>query len=930
MGRFGFGFGGHRILARAALGVVVAAGLAACGDGADDDAVAASAETAELASSATEAPTTPIDLAARAPQGILPDDADLIAVDLNLTIDPREERFSGEATLTLDFTRALDGLWLHGQNLNVTDAELTLADGAVLAVSYAEITEPGVAHVTFPRDVAAGRVYLRLAYDAAFDPNLSGMFRVEENGDFYALAKSESIQARKYLPGFDEPRFKAVYTTTITAPAGYAVIANTPEVARESVGGGMERVSFAPTRPLPTYLLSLAVGPFDVVERPDIPANVWRDEPLPLRGYARRGKGAELDFILDLTPHFITAYEEAFASPYPFATLAVVAAPDWPSGATELAGAPTYREDIILAAGAPDPGQERRIVGIHAHELAHMWFGDLVTPAWWDELWLKEAYAVWATPIAAAAWDPDGGYEFDRPSRLVTGLRADSLAASRAVREPILLNRNIRNAYDGITYSKGGAVITMMEAYLGADRFRDGVQQIMDTYVDGSVVSEDYYAAFDTAAAGADAAAIFTAFVDRPGAPYVQASLSCPADGAPEVTLTQSRYRPLGSAIDPDQTWPLPVCLAFQAPGGPGRTCTLARTRETTVTLDTDTCPAWVMPNAGAVGYYRFDLDADGWTALAAAFEDVSAVEAMIAVDSAVAGFEAGATDAASFITIIEAAARHPHHRVAAAPLAILRRLSHRVLAQDSERDVLAAWVRDLYGPRLDALSGASTSGERLLKAELRSLLANVGADAAVRGELAANAAAFVGFERPRDPAALSPDLYAMSLGVAVEDLGRPFAEHLLAARQEIDDSRFRRAVIGALARTRDVGFAEEVRALALSAGTEPSEAEGLAFGLLANTQLRAANWSWFTANLPELAAKAPSQRRRFLPRVAGGFCDAGRVDELEALFAEHGDLMPGHEHALAQTAEAIALCAALRDAVAGELTTALAARAPG
>jgi len=692
----------------------------------------------------------------------------------------------------------------------------------------------------------------------------------------------------------------------------------------------MERISFAPTRPLPTYLLSLAVGPFDVVERPDILANAWRDDPLPLRGYARRGKGEEMGFILDLTPHFITAYEEAFASPYPFATLAVVAAPDWPSGATELAGAPTYREDIILAAGVPDPGQERRIVGIHAHELAHMWFGDLVTPVWWDELWLKEAYAVWATPIAAAAWDSDGGYEFDRPSRLVSGLRADSLAASRAVREPILLNQNIRNAYDGITYSKGAAVVTMMEAYLGADVFRDGVQQLMADYVDGSVVSEDYYSAFDAAfdapEGDADAADIFAAFIDRPGAPFVRTSLSCPADGAPEVTLTQSRYRPLGSRIDPDQTWPLPVCLAFQTPGGPGRVCTLARERQTVVALDTDTCPDWVMPNADAVGYYRFDLDADGWVALAAAFEDISATEAMIAVDSVVAGFEAGAADAASFVAVIEAAARHPHRRVAAAPFAILARLSHQVLSDD-ERDALGSWVHELYGPRLAALTVANTSDERLLKAELRSLLANVGEDAVVRGELAASAAAFVGFERARDPAALSPDLYGTALGVAVEDLGRPFAEHLIAVRQEIDDSRFRRAVMGALTRTRDAGFATEVRSLALAENTEPSESQELVFGLLRNRDHRDANWAWFVESLPALVARAPSQRRRFLPKVADRYCDASRIAELEALFAEHGDLAPGYEHSLEQTTEAIALCAALRDAVAGELAVAVAAR---
>lgn len=869
-----------------------------------------------------------VDLAARAPQGPLPDDADLAAVALDLAIDPREERFGGTATLTLDLKRALDGIWLHGQNLAVSEATLTLADGRVFDASYAEVAALGVSRVTFAETAPAGRATLRLTYDAPFDPNLAGLFHVVVNGDAYALAKSESIQARKYMPSFDEPRFKAPYDVTLTVPAGYAAVGNTPVLAREDAGDGFERVRFATTRPMSSYLLSLAVGPFDVVARDPIPPSAWRETPIPLTGYARRGKGDELDFVLGLTPTFVAAFEEAFAAPYPYPSISIVAAPDWPSGATELAGAPTYREDNILAAGAPDPGQERRIVSIHAHEFSHMWFGDLVTPAWWDELWLKEAFAVWAEAIAARAWDPDGGYDLERTKDLINGLNADELAASRAVRQPITLSADIRNAYDGITYSKGSAVIAMAESYLGPERFRAGVQAILETYADQAVVSEDYYAAVAAVTGETDAADVFAAFIDRPGAPVVRAGLLCSADGPPKLRLSQRRYAPLGSAIDVDETWPIPLCARYGGAGGEGRVCRLLSASDAAVLLDGASCPDWVMPNAGAAGYYRFDLEPEGWAALAAAFADLSDAEALVAVDSAVAGLAAGTTDPESFIAVVEAAARHPSRHVAAAPFGALRRWSERVLDADGAA-ALAAWTRALYRPRLDALANAQTPDDRLLRSELLGFLPEVGRDLDARADLAARAAAFVGVEGARVPGALTPDLYGAALRVAAEDRGRAFAERLVAERGAIDDRGFQRAALAAAAEARDPEWGAELARLAVEGDLDPTETEILVYSLMGRAGESAIEhetaFAWFAENLDAIAARAAAQRRRFLPRALSGSCDAADVDRLDALFA--GADIPGHERALAQTTEAITLCAALKEAVAPGFAAALAAR---
>ncbi len=320
-----------------------------------------------------------------APVGRLSGDAVPESYELDLVMDPRATGFSGSVTIALRLASASPVVWLHGLGLRVDSVLARLADGRELAGRYEQVLESGVAVLRFEEALPAGPLSVKILYSADYDLNLAGLFKVEEQGDAYVLAKSESIQARRFLPGFDEPGMKAVFTLQLTVPKGHQVITNSPEVERLSVANGMERVRFAPTRPMSTYLLSLAVGPFDLVQRPPLPPNAWREEPLPLRGFARRGRGADMGYILDITPGMIEAFESQLQRPYPYAKLDIVAAPQWPSGATELSAAITYREQRILVGDDPAPGARLALVSVHAHEVAHMWFGNVVTPPWWDD-----------------------------------------------------------------------------------------------------------------------------------------------------------------------------------------------------------------------------------------------------------------------------------------------------------------------------------------------------------------------------------------------------------------------------------------------------------------------------------------------------------------------------------------------------------------
>ena len=403
-----------------------------------------------------------------APKGPLAPSPYPTAYKLDMVLDPREDRFNGSVEITVHFETVAEGFYLHGQGLNIHAVGVRTGDETVQSpAQWADVLDSGVAYIDFGKEVAPGEVVVTISYEAPFDTNLSGMFKVTEQGDSYALAKSESIQARRYMPGFDQPAFKAPFDVTLVIPEYYVAITNSLEISRKLTGSGHERIEFATTRPIPTYLLSLAVGPFDVVEVADMPANDVRSAPVPLTGYARRGKGAELAYVLETTPELIRLFEEAYQYPYPYEKLDIIAAPQWPSGATELAAAITYRESRILAGPDMGPAARRGLLSIHAHELGHSWFGNLVTPPWWDDLWLKEAFASWGEGWVLAQFEDDPGYQLDAIADGIRAMGLDSLGAARAVHEPIVLNENIRNAYDAITYNKGQAVIGMVDAYFG-------------------------------------------------------------------------------------------------------------------------------------------------------------------------------------------------------------------------------------------------------------------------------------------------------------------------------------------------------------------------------------------------------------------------------------------------------------------------------
>ena len=558
------------------------------------------------------------------------------AYRLALTIVPSLEMFEGTTEIDVKFVEPGGAFYMHGLDLTVRRA-VVLAGEDTIEASYTQVDKTGVVKIEPARPLPAGAATLRFEYSAPFNRKLQGIYRVDDAGDSYAFSQFEAISARLAFPSFDEPRFKTPFDIRVTAEANHAVITTTPEVQRHTRADGMVVRRFATTEPLPTYLLAFAVGPLDVVEWEAIPPTALRDRPIPLRGVSARGKGDRLAFALRDTAQLVTTLEAYFGVAYPYRKLDLIAAPDYAFGAMENVGAIVYREERLLLDETSPLALRRAYLMTHSHELAHQWFGNLVTPKWWTDIWLNESFASWMGNRAVATARPKADYGRVTLNRALATMRADSLAAARRIREPVQRNIEIWSAFDGITYRKGGGILAMFERYLGDDAFRAGVRAHMRRFRHGVADANDFTESLAVGSEKPEVIPAFRSFIEQPGVPLLEVEAECNKDVS-SLRVRQSRYAPLGSTIEPQARWGVPFCYAtFDEKGRRRDDCQLVDQPETVLALES--CPSTVLPNAGGSGYYHFLLDDDAMRAVMMRFHKLSPTEQLTTFNSVEAAF---------------------------------------------------------------------------------------------------------------------------------------------------------------------------------------------------------------------------------------------------------------------------------------------------
>lgn len=863
---------------------------------------------------------------AGAPPGRLGAQVRPLGYQLDLRILPDQAEFSGVASIDVEVAAPSRRIHLHGNGLTVTSATFTAAGGRSRAARYAQVDPTGVAQLEFDAPVPAGRGRLRLEYTGPYGKGGEGLYRTVIGDDAYAFTQFQPIDARRMFPGFDEPGFKTPFDIAVTTRAANAVVGNTPVTREQPAGEGLKRVEFATTLPLPTYLIALAVGPLDIVEGTPVPPNGARRLPLPVRGVATRGKGSRLRFALDNTSAIVIYLENYFGVPFPYPKLDLIASPDF-GGGMENAGAIIYGDPRLLLADDASFDQRRGFGGIHAHELAHQWFGDLVTPKWWDDIWLNESFANWMGFKAGNAWEPALRLDIVPALQTPAAMELDSRIAARQIRQPVDRNADIGNAFDAITYLKGGAVLGMFESWLGEGGFRAGIRTHMQRFPYGVADVEDFMASLAKGSGRPDVVPAFRSFIDQPGVPLVTAQLECGAGGA-VLAVSQSRYLPVGSRGDPQRAWQLPMCVRYGTAGNTGKECTLLTAPEARIPLKVAGCPAWVMPNADGAGYYRFALDSAGWQKLEANFDRLNELEALATADSLSAAYQANRLSTDAFVSVIGTMTKSRFPQVALAPKGDLVRLRD-YLAPAGDREAVSSLMRDLYRPRLAAFGSdpvraapPASVDDALFRTNLIRFLALDGEDRELGRALADGAGRYLRVGEAAgglNDAAVEPALRETALRAGVQQLGMPFAETLVARMLASSDIQFRSQAALALGSTDDAAVGDRVRKLLLDPQLRAREPTTIAFALAARPSQRRATFDWFKANHEAFISRTSHFGYRWLPRFGAGFCTVAERDEVRDFFTPLLDRLDGAERTLAETLEGIELCAALADAKRAE-----------
>ena len=373
-------------------------------------------------------------------------------------MSPKEETFNGRVDVQVSITQATAVIWMHaGDNLNVTAVTVNGKAARVTRANEDVIGIQTAAPVT-------GDVPISLTYSGKLPSRDGrGAYRQEERGEQYIFTQFESTDARRAFPCFDEPSFKAPFTVTLEVPADQLAFANTPELSTKPSANGWKTVSFAATKPLPAYLVAFAVGPFEIVDGGKAGMN-----NTPIRIIVPKGRSADAKYAAAQTGKILATLENYFDMPYPFEKLDHIAVPQ-KGGAMENPGLITYGNATILSNGdARSIRLERGYLSIAAHELGHLWFGDLVTTAWWEDTWLNEAFATWISSKIVDTMHPEWEGTVSRVESTNGVMGLDALASTRRIRQPIETKHDIVTAFDNITYRKGGAVIGMMESWVGA------------------------------------------------------------------------------------------------------------------------------------------------------------------------------------------------------------------------------------------------------------------------------------------------------------------------------------------------------------------------------------------------------------------------------------------------------------------------------
>ena len=820
-----------------------------------------------------------------------------------LAPDLQNATFRGREAIQVEVKNPTAAVTLNAAEIQFGDVTVTAGGRAQTArVTLDEQNE--TATLTVPRALPKGAASIQITYTGILNDKLRGFYLSKANGRRYAVSQMEATDARRAFPSFDEPAHKATFDISLLIDNGDTAISNGAQVS-DTPGPepGKHTVKFAPTPKMSTYLVALLVGDF-----------VCRDggaDGVTIRVCSTPDKLPLTAFALEAAQQEVKFYNEYTGIKYPFGKLDIIGVPDFAAGAMENAGAITFREEYLFA----DPqraslGTRKTVASIISHEIAHMWFGDLVTMKWWDDIWLNEGFATWMAPKPLAAWHPEWKVDLDEVQEAQAAVSTDALRSTRAIRTKVETPEQINEVFDAIAYQKTASVLRTIETFVGPELFRKGVSSYLRKFSYANAAGEDFWTEV-ARATGKPVDRIMKPYIEQPGVPVVSVNARC-VGNATEIALHQEQFVGMPGAVPSPASplWTIPVC--FKTPGSTGTLrCDVLDRRVQKALLSS--CSANVFANPNGRGYYLSEYSPEEVRALGrAARTTLVPPERLNLLGDEWWMVRAGRNDIGVYLDLASSLAGDdvaPVTQQIGSALAF----TGEYMVKPAEAPRFQDWVREQFTPELDALGlpgkPADADDMQARRAALLSLIGVTGNSTDVQQRARAFALKYVD-DRQSLPATLaSTVLNVAALGgdAMLYDLYLSQLPRLSGQPEEY--YRF----FSALTWFRDPALVQRTLQFAVSPDVRTQDTGQLIGGLLARPWSREAAWMFVSTRWDTLTQLLGTfQGIPGIVRTLGSFCSRESAAEIREFFAAHP--VPAVERTLRQSIERIENCAAVAE----------------
>jgi aminopeptidase N len=809
--------------------------------------------------------------------------------------DLDKETFRGRESIRVTLTEPATSVTLHAAEIAFGEVTIT-SGGRTQIATVTTDAKKETATFTVPERLGEGQATIQISYSGVLNDQLRGFYISKANGRKYAVSQMEATDARRAFPSFDEPIYKATYDISMTVPVGDMAISN-GKVTSDTPGPqpGTHTLTFARTPRMSSYLVALLVGDFACRE--------GASEGVPIRICSTPDKRELTGFALEAAAQQLKFYNDYFGITYPFGKLDIIGVPDFSAGAMENIGAITFRERLLLIDPATASiGARKRVAGIISHEIAHQWFGDLVTMKWWDDIWLNEGFATWMANKPLAAWKPEWRVDLDDAADTQRALGIDAMRSTRAIRMRVETPEEINEVFDGIAYEKTAAVLRMIEKYVGPDGFRKGVASYLKKYSYSNAAGEDFWNEV-ARVTGKPVDRIMRSFVDQIGAPVLSVRSSC-SQNTSEIDFTVARFIDTPGSSPAPQTWTLPVAL--KVANGQMKYELIDRPERT---LRVQGCSA-TFANAESRGYYLTDYTADTVGQFAKNPARLTAAERISLLGDEWRMVRAGRHDIDLYLDLAAAMAGDETPVITETIAERLESIGDDI-ADATERARYQAWIRARFGPVLTGLGlpGPANDGDdrQYRRGILLHLVGVVGNDPAVQATARELALRYIA-DPNSVPSTLVPKVLQVAAVGGDAALYQRYLDQMTTANAQPE--RYYR-YFNALSWFSDPALVKRTLEFAVSPDVRSQDASTILGSLLVHPWSSDQAWEFTKERWPALLKTLNMfQAIPDLVGSFGAFCSASRGNEVKEFLTKNS--VPAAARAAQQAIERIDGCVAL------------------